>query len=142
MALVAVLGPLAAGCGSGAQYANQDRPPTPIVITAEISNNRVSVSPDRFGGGPIELVVTNQDTVSHQLTLETNQIGGTSAGIQQQTGPINPQDTASLKADLLNKQGTYSLHVGPPGQINGRIAPATLYVGPNRPTAQNQLLQP
>jgi hypothetical protein len=148
VALVAVLGLSTAGCGSGAHYANKDRPPIPIVITAEISHGRVSVSPDRFGSGPIELVVTNQDTLSHQLTLETNQIGGTGASPAQGAGcpalacvgPINPQDTASLKADP--PEGTYSVHVGPPGQQGSGIAPATLHVGPPRPTAQNQLLQP
>jgi hypothetical protein len=140
VALAAVLAAVISGCGSGTPYANNPRPPTPIVVTAEISSSRVSVSPARFGAGPIELVVTNQDTNSHPLTLETNQIGGTTAGIQEETGPINPQDTASLKADV--PQGTYSVHVGAPGQQGGQIASATLHVGPSRPSAQNQLLQP
>ena len=85
-------------------------------------------------------MVTNQDNVNHQLTFETNQIGGSSAGIQETTGPINPQGTASLQADPLT--GTYSIHVGPPGQQTGQIAAATIHVGAPRPSAQNQLLQP
>jgi hypothetical protein len=145
VAFVAILGAVAGGCGSGQQYANRPRPPVPIVVTAEISNSRVSVSPSRFGAGPIQLVVTNQDTKSHQLTFETNQIGGSSAGIEVTTGPINPQGTASLNAgdtDHPLAPGSYSVHVGPPGQLSGHIASATLYVGPSRPSAQNQLLLP
>jgi len=145
VALVAALGAGASGCGTGSPYANNPRPPVPIVVTAEISNSKVSVSPDRFGAGPIQLVVTNQDTESHQLTLENNQIGGSTAGIEVTSGPINPQGTASLNAGDTQHPltpGTYSVHVGPPGQPSGQIAAATLHVGPSRPSGQNQLLEP
>src|SRR3954453_3582640 len=90
---------LVAGCGSESDYANKPRPPSPITITAAISKDRVQVSPRRFGAGPITLVVTNQSGRSADLVLETDTSGGKS-GIRQQTGPINPQGTASLKADL------------------------------------------
>jgi len=129
------LGAFVTGCGSGSHYANKPRPPVPIVITVEISNSRVSVSPASFGAGPIQLIVTNQDSNSHQLTLENNQIGGSSATPLAQTGPINPQGTASLNASL--PQGTYSVHVE-----GHRIHGATLDIGPNRPSGQNQLLEP
>jgi hypothetical protein len=125
-----------AGCGSQANYANNPKPPAPIVVTAAIASDRISVSPANFGAGPIELIVTNLTGASQMLTLETNSpIGGSSPGISQQTSPINPQDTASLKVTLT--QGTYSVHVS-----SGRIKPATLQVGPSRTTAQNLLLQP
>jgi hypothetical protein len=145
VALVAVLAPVISGCGSGTPYANNPRPATPIVVTAEISSSRVSVSPNRFGAGPIELVITNQDTVQHPVTFETNEIGGSTAGIVETTGPINPQGTASFKVGDTQHplaSGTYSVHVGPPGRQSSQIAPATVHVGPVRPSAQNQLLQP
>jgi hypothetical protein len=127
---------LVAGCGSGSDYKNNPRPPSPITITAAISGKRVEVSPRRFGAGPITLVVTNQDGKSHDLVLETETGGGSGqAGIRQQTGPINPQGTASLKADL--RQGHYTVRVR-----SGAIQPASLVVGRERASAQNQLLQP
>ena len=127
---------LFAGCGgSTADYANEPRPPEPIVISASINDDRVSVSPRRFGAGPITLIVTNQTQSAQELTLETDEIGGSAPGIEQNSGPINPGDTASLKADLA--KGTYSVAVDGDG-----IAAAALRVGKPRESAQNELLQP
>jgi len=126
---------LVAGCGSESDYANKPRPPSPITITAAISKERVQVSPRRFGAGPITLVVTNQSGKSADIVLETDNSGSGQAGIRQQTGPINPQGTASLKADL--RQGRYTVRVR-----SGEIRPASLNVGRKRESAQNELLQP
>jgi hypothetical protein len=126
---------LVAGCGSENDYANKPRPPSPITITAAISSKRVEVSPRRFGAGPITLVVTNQLGKSADLVLETDNSESGQTGIRQQTGPINPQGTASLKADL--RQGRYTVRVR-----SGEVEPASLVVGRKRASAQNQLLQP
>jgi hypothetical protein len=126
---------LVAGCGSESDYANKPRPPSPITITAAISPKRVEVSPRRFGAGPITLVVTNQSGRSADLVLETDNSESGQTGIRQQTGPINPQGTASLKADL--KKGRYTVRVR-----SGEVEPASLVVGRKRASAQNQLLQP
>src|SRR5215212_7166546 len=122
---------LLAGCGSQSDYANRPRPPSPITITAAISDKQVEVSPAKFGAGPITLVVTNQTSRSRDLVLETDTTDDTGrAGIRQQTGPINPQGTASLKADL--RQGRYTVRVR-----SGEIRPASLNVGRKRESAQN-----
>jgi hypothetical protein len=127
---------LPAGCGGEEDdYRNENRPPAPILVAASISEDRVSVSPRRFGAGPITLIVTHQTQSAQEVTLETDEIGGSGPGIEQETGPISPGETASLKADL--RQGTY--RVG----VNGRgIDEAALDVGEPRETAQDQLLQP
>ena len=126
---------LATGCGEDDDYKNEPRPPAPIVVSAAITQDGVSVSPRTFGAGPITLIVTNQTENAQEVTLETDEIGGTDAGIEQQTGPISPGDTASLKANL--RKGTY--RVG----VDGRgISAAALDVGEPRESAQNQLLQP
>jgi hypothetical protein len=123
-----------AGCGgSSSDYKNQPRPAAPITITASISSKRVSVSPSRFGAGPINLVITNQTGASQLIVVDRNEIGA--KPFSQQTAPINPQDTASLKADLAN--GVYVVHVQGDG-----IRPARLTVGAARASAQNDLLQP
>jgi hypothetical protein len=124
-----------AGCGSEDSYENRPRPPAPITVTASISDDRVSVSPTRFGAGPVTLVVTNQTERSRDLVLESDEPGGSQAGIRQQTGPINPQGTASLKADL--REGSYVVRVRSDG-----IDAAEVTVGSKRESAQNELLQP
>jgi hypothetical protein len=123
---------IVAGCGGSTNYKNEPRPPAPIVVTASISKNQVSVSPRKFGAGPVTLIVTNQTGASQQLTLEINT---GAAGFKGRTGPINPRDTSQLKADL--DEGTYSVHVD-----GNSIRAAKLTVGKNRPSAQNDLLQP
>ncbi len=134
-AAATVLCAFAAGCGGEEDdYENRPRPPEPIVISASISGDRVSVSPRMFGAGPITLLVTNQTGEAQEITLETNQIGGDAPGVELDSGPINPGDTASLKANL--KRGTYRVGVG------GRIRAASLQVGASRPSAQDELLQP
>lgn len=134
-ALVLGAAALASGCGEEDDYENRPRPPAPIVISASIADDRVSVSPRAFGAGPITLIVTNQTQAAQKLVLETDEIGGSGPGIEQQTGPISPGDTASLKADL--GKGTYRV------AVNGRgIAEAALDVGDPRKSAQDDLLQP
>lgn len=127
-----------ASCGSDDHKdANAERPPTPIVISASINDDAVSVSPKRFGAGPITLIISNQSTSSQQVTLETaDDPGGSGPGVKAiETGPINPRETASVKGDV--KQGTYALKVGADG-----VRAARIQVGKERPSAQNDLLQP
>jgi hypothetical protein len=128
--------PVAAGCGDSNTHANEDRPPSPIVVTASISKNKVSVSPASFGAGPIRLIVTNQTDRSQQITLESaGEPGSRETGIRQETGPINPRDTASLAATV--RQGAYRVHVK-----GNDISAAKLDVGEERESSQQDLMLP
>ena len=102
-------------------------------VAATIAPSRVSVSPSRFGAGPIELLASNQTTSSQRLTLRS--AAADSEPLQQSTGPINPGDTASLSADLA--PGSYSVSVG-----SGAIAPARIEAGAPRPSGQDRPMQP
>jgi hypothetical protein len=128
---------LASCGGSDHKYANAQRPPSTIVVSASIDDKSVEVSPKKFGAGPITLVISNQSNASQQVTLETeDEPGGTSPGEKAiETGPINPRETASVKGDL--KQGTYTLHVG-----GDAVHAAKVVVGKQRASSQNDLLQP
>jgi hypothetical protein len=137
LAPLAVAGALAlGGCGSSsADYKNDPRPPGPIVITGYVDDQRVSVSPRSMGAGPISLIVTNQTGTAQRVTLESADATGSGPGLKQVTAPISPRDTATLKADV--KPGRYTVHVA-----GGAIRAARLEVGPERASAQNDLLQP
>ena len=121
-----------AGCGQQKYHDRNPRPPAPITITAYISPSRVSVSPASFGAGPITVLVTNHSTSSQEVTFET---GGSGSSVTQTTGPINPGDTGEIK--LFVREGEYRLRAS-----SGSISPATVMVGGERPSAQNEVLQP
>ncbi|CAA9529267.1 MAG: hypothetical protein AVDCRST_MAG67-3984 [uncultured Solirubrobacteraceae bacterium] len=123
------------GCGADDEFANEERSPAPLTLSASITRTDVTVSPSRLGAGTIELIASNLTSTSQRLTLRSRALSGGVAPLEQRTGPINPGDTASLTADLA--QGTYRVTTG-----SRAIAPATIRVGPRRRSAQDQLLQP
>jgi hypothetical protein len=120
-------------CGSeNTSYTNAPRPPSPINVTAAITNQRIEVSPRRFGAGPIVLIISNQSSDAQAVTFQTD---GGEAGIRQTTSAINPAGTAQLQMDV--DQGSYQLSVA-----DRSIRPASVRVGGPRPSAQHALLQP
>jgi len=123
---------LVAGCGGDESYPDDERPPAQIVLTAAISPDEVSVSPTAFGAGPVSLVIANQTSAAQQITFETT---GGDGGFMQQTGPINPGDTATLKADVPEGEVTVRVQ-------GDRIDPAILTVRSARAGARDELLQP
>ena len=94
---------------------------------------KVSVSPRRFGAGPISLTIANLTDASQRITIAQKVNGQEQSG--PQTGPINPHDTATLQADV--DPGQYLVRVEGQG-----IQPAQITVGKKRPSSQNDLLQP
>ncbi len=126
---------LVAGCGGGTSYKNNPRPPAPLNITASVSNAGIAVSPTSFGAGPIVLIVTNQTGASQEITFESNELGASKPGVTQTTEPINPRGTGQLQVNVT--EGRYRVRAA-----NADIAPATITVGPERQSAQNQVLQP
>jgi hypothetical protein len=125
-----------AGCGSGNNYKNDPRPPSPINVTAFVGAKQVSVSPNAFGAGPIVVIVTNQSNSSQDVTFQNSVAGsGGKDAVTQSTGPINPGDTGQIKLDVV--QGRYTVKTG-----DDAIRPASVKVGPARASAQNDLLQP
>jgi hypothetical protein len=118
-----------AGCGSS-HRANTDRPPPAVNVTAAIHPGSVELSPKRIGGGPMVLFVANLSRRPQRLTLETGTRG---PGIRRTTKLIAVQGTAQLSVDVT--RGVYVVSV--------RHWPAArLRVGPQRPSSQNDLLQP
>jgi hypothetical protein len=130
-----VFASLLAGCGDeGGDYANKPRPATPINVTAAISTKEISISPKEFGAGPVVIIVSNQTGSEQRVTLQTEELGGSQGGMKRSTDPIAPRGTGTLKADV--REGSYALSTS-----DGPKA-VTLEVGPDRKSAQNELLAP
>jgi hypothetical protein len=124
-----------AGCGSSKDYANDPRPSTPINVSAVISQDKVSVDPKTFGGGPVTMIIANLTEKTHKVTVETDELGASNPGLKQTSSSINPQGTATLKVDM--KSGSYTVRADDP-----KIKPAHVKVGKSRASSQDELLQP
>lgn len=130
-----------AACGPDTSYENTPRPPVILNVAASITDQQVVVSPTRFGAGPIVLIVTNQSDASQVATLEVNELASSpsrpkKAGLRQTTGPINPRDTAQLRA-VVEDGTTYTLKTD-----DDKIDPAKITVAGKRSSAQNDIGQP
>jgi hypothetical protein len=135
IALTGAIALVGLGCGSDEKHENRLRPPAPILLSASITPARITLSPARTGAGPVTVIVTNLTGSSQRVTFESDVLPGSPDGVRQQTAPINPRDTATLQARVT--PGIYRLRVG--GDL---VTPATLAVGPKRPSSQNDLMLP
>jgi hypothetical protein len=133
----------AAGCGGGAHFANQPRPPAPVNMSVYINDRRVSVSPGSVGAGPVLFIITNQASSAESLTVTSP--GGSQA--LADTGPISPQATAQLTVNLSNP-GQYTVGIAPNSSTEAAAAtptgihPALISVGNPRPSSNSQVAQP
>lgn len=135
LATLVVLAGVCAGCGGGESYANADRPPAPISISIALTGERVAVSPNRVGAGPVLLLIANESGRSRDVTLTATGGRRSCVADDASSGPINPQDAARISLALV--EGTCEV-----GVADGTIPPARLIVGPERESAQQDLLQP
>ncbi len=143
-ALAIGLGAVAAaliGCGAEDRE-NELRPPSPIEIAATVNDEEVLLSEDEVGGGLANFTVSNQSAAEVELTLEgpTEAAGSAPGDEPPGRGPVSvavaPGSTGALKVNL--EQGTYEVSAGP-GSSAEAVA---LLVGPERESAQNDLLLP
>jgi len=135
-ATLLVFAGLSAGCGSGDDYANADRPPAPISISIAVTAARVQVSPARVGAGPVVLLIANESSRSRDVTL-TAPAGSSRSCVADDasSGPINPGGAARMQLPMV--QGVCEV-----GVADGGLPSARLVVGAERASAQQDLLQP
>ena len=123
-----------AACGGGSDYANKDRPPSPINVTAAITSKKISLSPKTFGAGLVVLTVSNQTGTKQKLTFQTQELGGSKPGIKATSDPIDPNGTGIMKVEA--RDGDYEI------STSGGAKPVKVTVGKARRSAQDELLEP
>jgi hypothetical protein len=126
---------LVSACGED-DFANEPRPPVALTLTGVITEERVTVSPDDFGAGPIVLTISNQTGLSHRAVIKGEADDGTE--VDEMSAPINPLDTATLQQDL--PEGEYTVSANSDG-VSG-IRSDRLRVGPERDSASDELELP
>ena len=129
-----------AGCGeSSGQRTSELRPPAPALISASVTDEGILLSPSRIGGGPVTLAVTNESETRRRVTFASNSPAGT-AGQEDagagQSAILPPGVNALLRANL-EPGSSWSVTVD-----DESIDPKVLYVGPERPSSQNDLMLP
>ena len=134
-AALCAAGLVLAACGED-DFENEPRPPVPKQLTGVITEQKVTVSPNDLGAGPVVITVSNQTDAAHTLTLESSDDGT----IREQVGPINPLDTATLQRTL--DPGEYTVSAGSEAAVPREIAPATLTIGQERKSGSDELLLP
>jgi hypothetical protein len=122
------------GCGDE-DFANEERPPTAVELSAVIQEDGVKISPSREGAGQVLITFANLTDRAHTITLEGEDV-------IERTAPIQPEDTATIQKTL--RPGTYELRAGSSRAvaIEDQIRPATLTIGQERTSSNNDLLLP
>jgi hypothetical protein len=128
--MLAALGLLAAlvatGCGRD-DFKNDPRPPVPAEVAVKIANSGVGVSPREFGAGLVNFTVANLTDRPGTLAI--------SGPVDADSNEIPPGAAETLKVQM--KTGTYE------ASVSGiAVRPFSFTVGPERPSAQNDLLLP
>jgi hypothetical protein len=120
------------GCG-GSDFQRKTSEPVPLELTGVIQTNKVTISPDKAGAGPIAITISNQTGEAHTVTLE-------GSSVRERVGPINPEDTATIQKTL--SPGTYQVRAGSSVAVPAEIRPGQLKVGRKRRDSNGQLLTP
>src|SRR3954463_11251447 len=132
-AVLATMAAVVAGCVGSSEFKNEPRAPAPVQLTGVIRDDKLTVSPNRVGAGPVILFISNQTQQAHTITLE-------GVDTKDTVAPVNPLDTAKIQQTL--KQGRYTVKAGSTQAVAREIKPATLSVGPQRRDSSNQVLLP
>jgi hypothetical protein len=118
----------AAGCGSE-DHPNEPRPAAPIEVSAKVDEDKVVVSPSKFGAGLTVFTISNQTDDIVQLALD----GPTEAV----SDPIEAGGVSdSFKVPM--QEGPYQVSAG----AEASARPTELFIGPERKSSSNEVLLP
>ncbi|HEU0024991.1 MAG TPA: hypothetical protein VFQ12_10185 [Thermoleophilaceae bacterium] len=131
--LAVMLAASLAACGDDEDFANDPRPPTPIELTGVIQDDRVTVSPDRIGAGPVAITIANQTDDPHPVILS----GGS---VDARIKLVAPTATTTIRRSL--EPGRYEVAAGSVAAVPKEIEPAILEVGPERESSSGDVSLP
>ena len=127
VAIAACLAALAvAACGRD-DYENEPRPPTPAEISIQIAPDGLTVSPSEFGAGIANITIVNFSDVPNGVEIDGPTIG--------ESPELAPGTTDVLKMEM--ETGDYEAIL-----VDGDFKPFPFVVGPERESANNELLLP
>jgi hypothetical protein len=115
-----------AACGRD-DFENEPRPPVPAEVTVKIGDGEVVVSPREFGAGLVNFEIANFEDTPTTFAIE-----GPTEAISDE---IPARGNNSLKTQV--ETGSYEASAG-----GVEAAPFSFEVGPERESAQNDLLLP
>ena len=118
---------MAAGCGRD-DFKNDPRPPTPLEVTVEMTDKAVQVAPANFGAGLVNFVIAN--------TSDNDAVFEIKGPVDERSSTIPARGNTVFKVQL--KQGSYEASA----HDSDTVEPAQIEVGPERASAQNDLLLP
>jgi|SRR4051794_22770789 len=122
---VLVVGAIA-GCGAK-DFPNNPRTPVQLEVSARVDSQRVQISPDKFGAGIVNFTIANLSSSPIRFSVNGPK--------KSSTVEIQPGAPNYLKMNL--SEGTYQATAG-----KSKIRPATIRVGAERPSSQNDVLLP
>jgi len=125
---LAALALAAAGCGAD-DHPNEPRPAAPLEVSAKVGDDKVVVSPSRFGAGLAVFTISNQTDDIVQLALE-----GPTEAVSEPIEAGGVTDTFKVAME----EGLYEVSAG----AEASSQPAELTIGPKRKSSQNELLLP
>jgi hypothetical protein len=132
-ALLALVSVAALSACGDEDFKNDPRAPLPISLTGVIQANRVTVSPQTVGAGPVLITISNQTDDRHTVTLS----GGS---VEQRSASVAPSDTTTIRRTLA--PGTYEVTAGEAAAVAKEIRPARLKVGKERASSSTDLSLP
>jgi hypothetical protein len=125
-AVLALAALIVTGCGRD-DFENDPRPPVAEEVSVKIGTDEVVVSPAEFGAGIANFTIANLGDRGAILAID----GPTMA----QSDEVPPGGTATLKTELVS--GDYRASAE-----GGDATPFNFTVGPERPSAKDELLLP
>lgn len=115
------------GCGGTESYPNLPKPPPTLTVSVFVGEDEIAISPDSFGAGPARFIITNQTGTQQKILISTDRFDRETL--------VGKGQTANFK--LTVEPGPLSISAD-----NTAADSRTIEVGPERPSAQQDLNQP
>ncbi len=127
LCLLLALAVLASGCATEEKYENKPKAPRVFSVSTLITVTAIAVSPKEFGAGPTRFVTGNKSDVKQIITFEGERV---SRSIE-----LGPSETRTFK--VTTYPGPFTID-----SSATTADPVEIFIGAERPSAQNDINQP